>query len=144
MISTYTEIILKESGVPGRRPTVDDLKLGELGINWSDGRLYLKQKNEIVGERVIEPGQNYTVGKTYFVSVDGNDNNSGLNQADSLRTIKKAAELAGFGDGIKVFPGHYIEDNPIAFDDLVAVAGMDLRNVLVTPANPEKNLYLEL
>ena len=82
------------------------------------------------------------IGKTIFVTVNGNDNNSGLNERDSVRTIKKAAELAQYGDGIKVYPGQYIEDNPITFRDLVAVEGMDLRNVLVTPANPEKDLYL--
>ena len=142
MISSETKIILKRSGVQGRIPSLADLKLGELGVNYYDGKLYFRQENETVGARIIEPGQGDNIGKTIFVTVNGNDNNSGLNERDSVRTIKKAAELAEYGDGIKVYPGQYIEDNPIVFRDLVAVEGMDLRNVLVTPANPEKDLYL--
>ncbi|AOV62173.1 hypothetical protein BOW86_gp208 [Synechococcus phage S-CAM7] len=142
MISSETKILLKRSGVPGRIPSLADLKLGELGINYYDGKVYLRQENDVVGSRIIEPGQGDDIGRTIFVTVNGNDNNSGLNERDSVRTIKKAAELAQFGDGIKVYPGQYIEDNPITFRDLVAVEGMDLRNVLVTPANPEKDLYL--
>ena len=142
MISSDTRIKLKRSGVAGRIPTLADLQLGELGINYNDGKIFLRQENETVGSRIIQPGQADVVGKTIFVTVEGNDNNSGLNERDAVRTIKKAAELAEYGDGIKVYPGHYIEDNPIEFRDLVAVEGMDLRNVLVTPANPEEDLYL--
>ena len=142
MISSETKIILKRSGVEGRVPSLADLKLGELGVNYYDGKLYFRQENEVIGARIIEPGQGDNIGKTIFVTVNGNDNNSGLNERDSVRSIKKAAELAQYGDGIKVYPGQYIEDNPIVFRDLVAVEGMDLRNVLVTPANPEKDLYL--
>ena len=142
MISTATRIKLKRSGVAGRTPTLADLQLGEIGINYNDGKLFFRQENDGVGARIIEPGQGSVVGKTIFVTVEGNDNNSGLNVNDSVRSIKKAAELAQYGDGIKVYPGQYIEDNPIVFRDLVAVEGMDLRNVLVTPANPDKDLYL--
>ena len=142
MISTATRIKLKRSGVAGRTPTLADLQLGEIGINYNDGKLFFRQENDGVGARIIEPGQGSVVGKTIFVTVEGNDNNSGLNVNDAVRSIKKAAELAQYGDGIKVYPGQYIEDNPIVFRDLVAVEGMDLRNVLVTPANPDKDLYL--
>ena len=142
MISSETKILLKRSGIPGRVPSLADLKLGEVGINYYDGKIFFRQENDEVGARIIEPGQGDDIGRTIFVTVNGNDNNSGLNERDSVRTIKKAAELAQFGDGIKVYPGHYIEDNPIVFRDLVAVEGMDLRNVLVTPANPGEDLYL--
>ena len=141
MISTATRIKLKRSGVAGRRPTLADLQLGELGINYNDGKLFFRQENDEVGARIIEPGQGAVIGKTIFVTVEGNDNNSGLNERDSLRTIKAAAELAQPGDSIKLYPGQYIEDNPIRFRDRVSVEGMELRNVLVTPANPQFDLY---
>ena len=118
-----------------------DLQLGELGINYNDGKLFLRQENDEVGARIIEPGQGAVIGKTIFVTVEGNDNNSGLNERDSLRTIKAAAAIATPGDSIKVYPGQYIEDNPIRFADRVSVEGMELRNVLVTPANPQFDLY---
>jgi hypothetical protein len=142
MISTATKIKLKRSGVPGRVPTLADLQLGELGINYNDGKLYFRQENDDIGARIIEPGQGAVIGKTIFVSVEGNDNNSGLNERDSVRSIKAAAAIAQPGDSIKVYPGQYIEDNPITFRDRVSVEGMELRNVLVTPANPDKDLYL--
>ena len=91
MISSATRILLKRSGQPGSVPTLADLKLGELAVNFNDGRLFMRQENEIIGSRIIEPGQDYSVGKTFFVSVNGNDNNSGLNDRDTLRTIKKAS-----------------------------------------------------
>ncbi len=142
MISTATKVKFKRSGVPGRVPTLDDLQLGEMGINYNDGKIYIRQENETVGARIIEPGQSYRVGKTIFVTVLGNDNNSGLNDQDAKRSIKAAAAIAEPGDSIKVYPGQYVEDNPITFKDRVSVEGMELRNVLVTPANPEKDLYL--
>ena len=80
------------------------MQLGELGINYNDGKLFLRQENSTVGSRIIEPGQSYVVGKTIYVTVEGNDNNGGLNERDSKRTIKAAA-IAEEGDTIKVFPG---------------------------------------
>ena len=142
MISTATKIKFKRSGVAGKIPTLADLSVGELGINYSDGKLFLRQENSIVGSRIIEPGQSYEVGKTVFVTNEGNDNNTGQNAQDAVRSIKRAAELALEGDTIKVFPGQYIENNPIVFRDRVSVEGTELRNVLVTPANPAKDLYL--
>ena len=141
MISSETRIKLKRSGVAGRVPTLADLDLGELGINYNDGKIFFRQENDTVGSRIIEPGQGAVIGKTIFVSVEGNDNNSGLNERDALRSIKAAAAIATPGDSIKVYPGQYIEDNPIRFEDRVSVEGMELRNVLVTPANPDKDLY---
>ena len=141
MISSETKIRLRRSGVAGRIPSLNDLSLGELGINYWDGKIFFRQENDEVGARIIEPGQGDNIGNTYFVSVLGNDNNTGLNERDALRSIKKAAQLAQPGDSIKLYPGQYIEDNPIRFRDRVSVEGMELRNVLVTPANPEKDLY---
>ena len=141
MISSETRIKLKRSGIAGRVPTLADLQLGELGINYNDGRIFFRQENDIVGSRIIEPGQGAVIGKTIFVSVEGNDNNSGLNERDAKRSIKSAASIAEPGDSIKVYPGQYVEDNPIRFRDRVSVEGMELRNVLVTPANPSKDLY---
>ena len=141
MISTATIIKLKRSGIPGRVPSLADLKLGELGINYYDGKIYFRQENDTVGSRIIEPAQGDTIGKTIFVTVEGNDNNTGLNERDAKRSVKGAAQVAASGDTIKVYPGQYIEDNPIRFLDRVSVEGLELRNVLITPANPSKDLY---
>ena len=94
MISSETKILLKRSGEPGRVPSLADLKLGELGVNYYDGKLFFRQENDVVGARIIEPGQGDVIGKTIFVTVNGNDNNSGLNEKDAKRTIKAAAAVA--------------------------------------------------
>jgi hypothetical protein len=96
-----------------------------------------------------EPGKGivtidaYTpAGKTIFVNQNGNDDNSGLTENDAKRTIKSAASISLFGDTIKVFPGTYLEDNPIVLNPTVSVEGAELRNCVVTPKNPSKDLFL--
>ena len=41
-------ILLKKSSVVGKIPKADDLEHGELALNFSDGRLYFKNSNDIV------------------------------------------------------------------------------------------------
>jgi len=44
-----TPIRIKRSSVPGKRPTSDQLQLGELAFNFSDGHLYSKRDTGGVG-----------------------------------------------------------------------------------------------
>lgn len=81
------------------------------------------------------------VGKTIFVSQNGSDSNTGLAENDPKRTIKAAAALALQGDTIKVFPGIYVENNPVILGKGVAVEGAELRNCIVSPQNPELDLF---
>ncbi len=81
------------------------------------------------------------VGKTIFVSQNGNDTNTGLAENDSKRTIKAAAEISEIGDTVKVFPGVYVEQNPIILNKQVAVEGTELRNCIVTPQYPDLDLF---
>jgi hypothetical protein len=80
------------------------------------------------------------LGKTIFVTQNGNDNNTGLTESDAKKTIKAAATVAVFGDTIKVYPGVYVEENPIVLKKTVSVEGTELRNCVVTP----KYTYLDL
>jgi UDP-3-O-[3-hydroxymyristoyl] glucosamine N-acyltransferase len=80
-------------------------------------------------------------GKTIFVKQNGDDNNSGLAENDAKRSIKSAASIALFGDTIKIFPGTYLEDNPIVLNPTVSVEGAELRNCVITPKNPSKDLF---
>jgi len=81
------------------------------------------------------------VGKTIFVSQSGNDSNTGLAENDTKRTIKAAAAIALPGDTIKVFPGIYVENNPVVLGRGVAVEGAELRNCIVSPQNPALDLF---
>jgi hypothetical protein len=136
-------IRLKRSEVPNKIPTVNQLLTGELAVNSFDGKVFLKQDTSGVGisTRVIEVGIGGSIGKTIFVTKSGNDENSGLNERDAKATIKAAAEIAFQNDTIKVYAGSYVEDNPIVLRKDVSVEGLELRNCLVTPGNPDLDLF---
>jgi hypothetical protein len=138
-----TPIRIKRSSVPSKKPTNNDLLFGELGLNTFDGRVFLKQDQGKlgVGPRVIEVGAGARIGRTIFVTATGDDGNTGLNEIDSKATIKAAAAIALPGDTIKVYPGVYVEDNPIVLARTVSVEGTELRNCVITPGNPDRDLF---
>jgi hypothetical protein len=80
-------------------------------------------------------------GKTIFVAQNGDDSNTGLSENHPKRTIKNAAEIATTGDTVKVFPGVYVENNPIILNEKTAVEGTELRNCIVTPQNGGSDLF---
>ena len=81
------------------------------------------------------------VGKTIHVAQNGDDNNTGLAVNYPKRTIKAAAFAAFPGDTIKVFPGVYVENNPIVLNKTVSIEGTELRNCIVTPAYTDRDLF---
>jgi len=140
-----TPIRIKRSAVPNKKPTTDQLQLGELAVNFYDGKIFFEQdQGDVgVGNRVVEvaAGSASVVGRTIFVSQNGDDNNSGLNEQNSKATIKAAVAIALPGDTVKVYPGTYVEDNPINLADNVSVEGTELRRCLVTPGNVGEDLF---
>ena len=140
-----TPIRIKRSAVAGKKPTDGQLQLGELAVNFYDGKIFLKQDTAGVGvgTRIVEVGAGTTtfVGKTLFVTENGNDDNTGLDENNAKATIKSAVALASSGDTIKVYPGNYTEDNPINLPDNVSVEGTELRRCLVTPQNNGTDLF---
>jgi len=140
-----TPIRIKRSAVAGKKPTDGQLQLGELAVNFYDGKIFLKQDTAGVGvgTRIVEVGAGSTtfVGKTLFVTENGNDDNTGLDDNNAKATIKSAVALASPGDTIKVYPGNYTEDNPINLPDNVSVEGTELRRCLVTPQNTGTDLF---
>lgn len=83
----------------------------------------------------------FPVGKTIFVTQNGNDSNTGLSENNAKLTIKAAAAIAETGDTVKVYPGYYAEDNPILLEKNVAVEGTELRNCQVRPLNAGEDLF---
>ena len=79
--------------------------------------------------------------KTIWVTLDGNDSNSGLLEGDAKRSIGAAASIAQEYDTIFVRPGIYVENNPIGLRTDVAVSGQDLRLVTVVPQNLGKDVF---
>ena len=140
-----TPIRIKRSAVAGKKPTEGQLQLGELAVNFYDGKIFLKQDTGGVGvsTRIVEVGAGTTTfaGKTLFVTENGNDDNNGLDENNAKATIKSAVALASPGDTVKVFPGTYTEDNPINLPDNVSVEGTELRRCLVAPQNAGSDLF---
>jgi len=99
------------------------------------------KETQVPGKGVVTIDNYNPPGKTIFVNQNGDDNNSGLTENDAKRTVKSAASIALFGDTIKVFPGTYVEDNPIVLNPTVSVEGAELRNCVITPKNPSKDLF---
>ena len=140
-----TPIRIKRSAVAGKKPTDGQLQLGELAVNFYDGKIFLKQDTGGVGvgTRIVEVGAGSTTfaGKTLFVTENGNDDNTGLDDNNAKATIKAAVALASPGDTVKVFPGTYTENNPINLPDNVSVEGTELRRCLVAPQNAGSDLF---
>ncbi len=93
------------------------------------------------GKGVVKVDAYRPVGKTIYVSQTGNDNNTGLAENYPKRTIKAAAAVAQFADTIKVFPGTYVEDNPIVLKRTVSIEGTELRNCVLTPRFPDRDFF---
>ena len=97
--------------------------------------------SQLLGKGTVQVGIKTSIGKTIYVSYLGSDTNTGLIESDAKRTIKAAAALALPGDTIKVFPGTFVEDNPITLAANVSVQGTELRNCTVTPQYPDRDLF---
>ena len=142
-MNTSPKIRLKRSFTPGSVPSLEQLTFGELAINHYDGTVFVRQDTEGVGisTRVVTVGAGRSIGNTFFVTVEGNDLNSGLTQQDAFASIKKASEAAQPGDTIKVSAGLYTENNPIVLRDNVSIEGFELRNCYIAPNFPNQDLF---
>ena len=76
-----------------------------------------------------------------WVTIDGNDLNSGYLEGDAKRTIGAAASIAEAGDTIFIRSGVYYENNPIGLRTDVSVSGQDLRLVTIVPQNTGKDIF---
>ena len=76
-----------------------------------------------------------------WVTIDGNDSNSGYLEGDAKKTIGAAASIAEAGDTIFVRSGVYYENNPIGLRTDVSVSGQDLRLVTIVPQNLGKDIF---
>ena len=76
-----------------------------------------------------------------WVTVDGDDSNTGLLEGDAKRTVGAAASIAKEGDTIIIRSGSYTENNPIGLRTDVSVSGEDLRLVTIIPQNRVKDVF---
>jgi hypothetical protein len=135
-------IRIKRSAVPGKRPTVNDLPLGELGLNTYDAELYARRERTGIGTDIVRLGAGTTVTNILYVTKDGSDTNTGKKLGDAKATISGAVAISTAGTVIKVSAGTYIENNPITLPDQVSIVGDSLREVTITPQNTGDLFYI--
>ncbi len=136
-----TPIRIKRSAVPGKRPTVDQLLVGELALNTYDAELLTIRSRPGIGTDVVRVGSGATVTNILYVTKDGDDNNTGKKLGDAKATIAGAVAISEAGDVIRVSAGSYTENNPIALPPQVSIVGDSLREVSVSPQNPDEDLF---
>jgi len=134
-------IRIKRSAVPGKRPTVDQLKSAELAYNTYDGELTAKRERPGIGTDIIRIGAGATVTNILYVTKDGNDTNTGKKLGDAKATIGAALTSATTGTVIKVSAGSYLENNPLVIPEQVSIVGDSLREVSVSPQNANQDLF---
>ena len=139
-----TPIRIKRSAVPGKRPQVSDLQVGELALNTYDAELVtLRDRFSATGiaTGVVPLGAGATVTNVLYVTGDGDDNNTGKKLGDAKASIAGAVAICTTGDVIRVSAGTYTENNPIALPPQVSIVGDSLREVTVIPSNAGSDLF---
>lgn len=134
-------IRIKRSSVQGKKPTVNDLPLGELGLNTYDAELYARRERAGIGTDIVRLGAGATVTNILYVTADGSDTNTGRKLGDAKRTIGAALTESTTGTVIKVSAGSYVENNPLIIPEQVSIVGDSLREVSVSPQNANQDLF---
>lgn len=134
-------IRIKRSSVPGKKPTVQQLSLGELGLNTFDAELFARRERAGIGTDIVRLGAGATVTNILYVTEDGIDTNTGKKLGDAKRTIGAALTAATTGTIIKVSAGSYVENNPLVIPEQVSIVGDSLREVSISPQNPNADLF---
>ena len=135
-------IKIKRSSVAGKKPTVNDLPLGELALNTYDAELYTRRERSGIGTDVVRLGAGATVTNILYVTKDGSDTNTGRKLEDAKATIEGAIAAEGTGTVIKVSAGSYVENNPVIIPEQVSIIGDSLREVSVSPQNTGDLFYV--
>ena len=112
--------------------TVLQTASGNIELNPTQ-RVTIRGDLEIIGGSA--PGPEVT--NVMYVTLDGDDNNSGFGEGknQAKRTIKAALAVAQQGTTIYVRSGTYEEDNPLRVPPKVSIIGDNLRNTIVRPLN---------
>jgi hypothetical protein len=134
-------IRIKRSSVPDKKPTPEQLPLGELALNTYDAELFIARERAGIGTDVIPVGIGAKVKNVLYVTEDGSDTNTGKKLGDAKRTISSALTEATADTVIKVSAGTYLENNPLIIPEQVSIVGDSLREVSISPQNPDQDLF---
>lgn len=147
-------IKLRRSAVSGKKPTIQQLDLGEVAINTYDGKMFFKQYQEyfdedlqetVTFENVVELTGHIPVKNTLYIQKDGNDRNAGTSWDSAFATFEKAIEAAAAREEltlIEVGPGVYYTKGHIDVPDNTAIKATH-RTVFIKPeaGYEERNVF---
>ena len=137
-------IRIKRSNVPEKKPTVEQLPLGELGLNTYDAELFVRRERAGIGTDIVSIGRGTSVTNVLYVTADGNDSNSGRIIAEAKASIAGAVAIATTGTVIKVSAGDYTEINPIKLPPQISIVGDSLREVTVKQVTQQRIYFMLL
>lgn len=86
-----TKIINRRTNVPGRKPGISEIELGEIVINTYDGKMFIKQ-NRNGDIDVVQVGDDPTE-NVFYVSKSGRYGNQGTSLSDSFKTLDSAVSV---------------------------------------------------
>jgi hypothetical protein len=142
-------ILIKRSAVPGRKPTANNLSIGELALNTYDGRLYTKRAFIQDGdptEAIVEFVGKVPIGNAFFVTKNGSDDNDGLSWDSAFLTIEKALQEVELRDGlitiVDIGPGEYETEGHLDMPDNCMIRAVH-RSVIIKPKSgfEERNVF---
>lgn len=147
-------IKLRRSSVPGKKPTVQQLDLGEIAINTYDGRMFFKQyqeyfddelQDQITFENIVELVGHVQVKHTLYIQKNGNDKNTGTSWDSAFLTFEKALAVASTRNEltvIEVGPGVYYTQGHLDVPDNTVIKATH-RTVFVKPTigYEERNVF---
>ena len=76
MINTNPIVRIRRSAVPGKKPTVDQLLTGELGLNTYDGDLYTIRNRPGIGSDIVNLGAGSKVKNILYILFFNQQNRS--------------------------------------------------------------------
>ena len=116
---------------------------GTINISPSAGLVQVNSEIRVTGKNPI--GTAPVITNVLHVTMDGNDTNDGraMDPSRACRTITGATRSPYYRPGtlIKVYSGHYLENNPILLQPNTAVVGDDLRTTSIEPINKTQDLF---
>ena len=121
-------------------------QLGTVEKKWADVYTENLFANAITTGDIVVDGINLilTQGNIIYVSVNGDDGNSGTHEQDPYLTVKYALSQAVSGDTIYIYPGVYTEIFPMTIPVGVTVRGSSMRSVKIIPTSGtrDKDVFL--
>lgn len=130
-------ISLSSQILSGQVPPLSNTgKIGDFYIDLLKRDLY--GPKEAGGWGIPIPLGEEEVGSVIFVRPNGDDAKNGLSVRNSVKTLKRACQLAQNYDGnitIRLFSGEYYEDNPIYVPKGTSIVGDNLRETIIRPIN---------